>query len=395
MKSALTFSEGKKLESLSTSQLTISGNKINNIPLEKLLVASQTRDVSGVKSIQSLTVNELTIDESIQGVPKSILKQTEEAKLNASQVIEFEGDINMKHLKTKAISGVNLTAFLSDVLLKGENELILNGDLISESLMNVGDLKAKFISRLPISNFMTVNGDQTIVANVFINKLYTSSLSSPIINGEQISSATVATTTSPNIISPKTRFMDISITRNLNIEVVQDFMESLKRQVIGTKVSDLIQIYHGRVIIQGSLRLQEVQFTSLNSNVFVGNMKIFQNLLDNYWMKSARQNILAPNFVINNEVSAGSVIAAKLINHPVEKFLLINMERPQGTVLLRFEDVVVKGDVKGHKSNEPSKIFLLSSTVVPRSSSVPIEIMGNLEFRNELVVKRLRAGKIF
>lgn len=385
---------------MSTSQLTINENRINKISLDKLLNSSLTKQVTGEKSFQHLTVNELTIDERIQNVPKSFLKQNEESKLNASRRIDFEGDINVKHLKVKAINRLNITTFMDEVLLKGgDNELVLNGDLIAESLLDVENLRVNFISKIPATNFMTVSSDQTISSSVFINTFLASNLISPSINGEEISPATVATTTSPNIITAPTRFMDISVIRNLNVEGVQGdatkrFVDLIKRHVIGTKTSDLFQLYNGHVIIQGSLRLRDVQFQSPRSNVFVGGMKVFQTIVENYWMKSINQNVLAPNFVINNEMSAAAQVnVASLNDQLMEKFLLINNERPQGTVWLRFDDVVVAGDVKGHKSNEPSRIFMLSATVVPRNSPIPIEILGNIEFRNELVVKRLRAGK--
>lgn len=400
-KSPLTFSEEKILDSISTEQMTINGNKINRIGLDKLLNSTSTKQVTGEKLFKSLTVRDLTIDETFMNIPQSVLKIDDEGKLNASKRIEFQGDINVKHLKVKAINRFNLTAFMSDVLLRGsETDLILNGDLIAQDLINIDSLKVNSISKIPATNFMTVNGDQSISSSVFISKFYTSSLTSPIINGEEISSTTIATTNSPNIVTARTRFMDISIIRNLNVEGVQgetmkEFVDILKRHVIGTKTSDLFQLYNGRVVIQGSLQVQNIQFRSINTNVVVGNMKIFQNLLDNYWMKSIKQNILAPTFVIENEVSAtAGVIIASLNDQLMDKFMLINAERPQGTVLLRFDDVIVKGDVKGHKSNEPSRIFLLSSTVVRRNSQTPIEILGNVEFRNELIVKRLRAGEL-
>lgn len=384
---------------MATSELTISGNRINKIPLDKLLNVTSTRQVTGEKSFKSLTVDELEIDDRIANIPKSLFKQSDEAKLNASRRIEFQGDINVKHLKAKAINRLNLTAFMNDVLLK-DNDMVLNGDLIIESLLNTDDLKVNFVSKIPVNNFMRVDNDQNVASSVFITKFYTSSLTSPLINGEEFSPITIATINSPNIIAPRTRFMDISVIRNLNVEGVQgestkEFVDMIKRHVIGTKTSDLFQLYNGHVIIQGSLTIDNVQFQSINTNVIVGNMKIFQNLVDNYWMKSIKQNILAPNFVVNNEVVAtAGVVAANLNGHLMEKYLLVNVERPQGSVWLRFENVAVNGDVKGHKSNEPSRIFLLSATAVPRNSLAPIEILGNVEFRNELIVKRLRTAVI-
>lgn len=112
-------------------------------------------------------------------------------------------------------------------------------------------------------------------------------------------------------------------------------------------------------------------------------------------MKSHQQKITAPRFTVKNEVlSTSGVIVANLNTHPIDKYLLINGEKHQGLIMVKFEDVVVAGDVKGHKSNQPSLISDLSKSVVPRSSLIPIEISGNVEFRNELLIQKLRTASI-
>lgn len=112
-------------------------------------------------------------------------------------------------------------------------------------------------------------------------------------------------------------------------------------------------------------------------------------------MKNLKQTITAPVFTINNDLIASSgVFITELNKHPVDKYLLINEPRQDGTMVIKFEDVEVLGDIKSHKSNPSSLISQLGKISVPRTSLVPVEIKGVLEFRNELVVQNLRALSI-
>jgi hypothetical protein len=111
-------------------------------------------------------------------------------------------------------------------------------------------------------------------------------------------------------------------------------------------------------------------------------------------MKNVKQKIIAPTFTINELHSTSSVMTQTLNEYPMEKYLLINNEKPQqGGVIVKFENVIVAGDVKGHKSNLPSVIFALNNNVVPRNSITPVNIVGNVEFRNELLIQKLRTGE--
>lgn len=113
-------------------------------------------------------------------------------------------------------------------------------------------------------------------------------------------------------------------------------------------------------------------------------------------MKNVRQKITAPIFTINNDLQTTSGVIIKNLNeYPMEKYLQLNAEKPQqeGGLIVKFEDVVVAGDVKGHRNNLPSFIFTLNNNVVPRNSIVPVNLVGNVEFRNELLIQKLRTGE--
>lgn len=275
----LTFNGEHVLKQLTASQLTIPESIINRIPLRKLLNVTRLKEIKGEKIFKNLKVSELIIEETFQNIPKSFLDVNEEAVLNASRKIEFHGDINVKNLKVQFINRFNLTKLLNDTLVN-DKEVVINGDLVAKDLVTVGSLKVEKISGNPVDNLMTVNTDQTIAARVFINKFYTSSLNATTVNGEKFTPASIATTKTPIIVIPTTRFMNISITKNLNVKdkgTIKNFVESIQENVIGTKITDLFQLYNGRVVIKGSLKLQDLQFQSMQSRLFIENTRVSHN----------------------------------------------------------------------------------------------------------------------
>lgn len=198
--------------------------------------------------------------------------------------------------------------------------------------------------------------------------------------------------------------MTIHVLKNLNIQNdgadeadqrnrVAETIETLKEHVIGKQSSDLEQIYNGRVIIQGSLVVRDIETFSPKTRIFLGSLEAPQNISSNFWMKNVQQDIFVEQFTIaNQQVKGGSVFTNILNGHPVKKFLMLDAN-PSGIIRLRFEKAVVEGDVKGHKDNFPSLLFHLNQTVVRRQGP-PALIDGSIDFRGMLVTRDLETNFI-
>lgn len=194
--------------------------------------------------------------------------------------------------------------------------------------------------------------------------------------------------------------MSLHVLKNLNIkdETEDDekaraglskTIENLKRHVIGTQTSDLSQIYNGKVFIQGSLVVKDVNFNSVKSKIFVGDLEVPQNISDNFWMKNLKQEVRVEQFTVkNHQMKAESVVASLLNGHQVTDLVTLDSKTPQGPVILRFEQATVEGDVKGHKDNLPSMIFHLNGTAVPRQGP-PTFINSFIDFREKVVIRKL------
>lgn len=65
--------------------------------------------------------------------------------------------------------------------------------------------------------------------------------------------------------------------------------EFITKHIVGTKVEDLSQVYNGKVVIKGSLRLSNVILDSPKTNLVVNNEQFRLNVAESFWMKSVDQ----------------------------------------------------------------------------------------------------------
>ncbi|CAH1722500.1 unnamed protein product [Chironomus riparius] len=392
----ITFTDQVKLSNISANKLDIKSNKINLIPLNKLLNATITKSVKGTKNLQTLRIDETQITEMMNNVPLTFLNSTEN-KLKQSRKINFNGDINVEHLKVKTLNRFDVTKLMNDLYLK-DNKTKIQGDLFVRSSFNVENLFANRIKSIPVNNFMTTSTDQEIQSDTLISKFHASVINANAVNAEDTSN--FALINAQNLIEIPTKFMFLNVKENLNIKdgdvdvkEIQNFIHLIKRHVIGTDSSDLAQIYNGKVLIQGSLTLSNMDIFSPKTRIIVNDMVVPLNITDNYWTKSTKQEIYVDNFIISNNAVMNGIITKSLNNHPVNNYLRIDNNVFQGEVQLRFENVIIDGEVKGHPKNYPSLLLQLSQNVIPLYGP-PISVSSPVEFRNKLTVKKLYTGSI-
>ncbi|KAG5681770.1 hypothetical protein PVAND_011178 [Polypedilum vanderplanki] len=395
----LSFSDQIKLGSVSANKLVVQSNLINRIPVDKLLNITKAQSISGVKTLQSLKVNELMINGLLNNIPLDFLKSNKDNQLDKVREIEFNGNINAMHLNVKMLNGYNVSSLINELCLNDNNTKV-NGDLFFKNTLKLKQLVANHIKSIPINDFMTVSTNQDIDTDMFIPKFHANTINANLVNNENLLE-NVALTTKENFIEVPTKFMNISIMDNLNIQDIVDedenaidsrsFVEMIKRHVIGTQTSDLTQIYNNKVIIKGSLIFKDINSYSPKTKIFVNNQEIPQNISQTYWMKNIQQHVHVPSFKIKNkEVTIFNGLITKHLNrHPIDNFLLLNNENPQGPINIKFEKAIVEGSVIVHERNFLSMLHRLSQLAIHRDSS-HVEISSPVEFRNQLTIKNLQ-----
>jgi hypothetical protein len=151
-------------------------------------------------------VKNLAVTETLNNVPRSLLEPSSEEKPLA-EGFEFLGDINVKHLKVKALNGFNVSSVFNNVFLAGDRNKI-RGNLILQSTANVDNLVTGKLMEVPVENLMTKSTEQSVAADVFINKFFVRSLRSDLINDEKLSE-NVALMDQENVIEGKRIWSEI------------------------------------------------------------------------------------------------------------------------------------------------------------------------------------------
>lgn len=203
----LFFNKDLSLKTLTTGKLVILSNKINGIPLSQIVNASSTKPVSGKKIFRSIKVKNLSVSQTLNNVPTNILESSSEKPQELAEGFEFQGDINVKHLKVKALNGFNVSSVLNNVFLVGDRNKI-RGNLVLQNVANVDNLVTGSLMEVPVENLMTKSTIQTVAADVFINKFFVRSLRTDLLNDEKLSE-NVALVNEENLIEGERRILRI------------------------------------------------------------------------------------------------------------------------------------------------------------------------------------------
>ena len=195
----ITFQDDLKLQSLTTNKLVILKNKINQILLSQIINATSAKQISGMKVLKNLKVKNLVAAQTLNNVPLNFLEPSSDKNtLELADGFEFQGDINVKHLKVKSLNGFNVSSVLSNVFLTKDRNII-KGNLILQNVANIDSLVTGSLMEVPVENLMTKSTDQVVTADVFINKFFVRNLISDSINGEDLSE-NVALVNEENVI---------------------------------------------------------------------------------------------------------------------------------------------------------------------------------------------------
>lgn len=209
-----TFPDKIELRNLTSNKLVVALNRINQILLTDLLNSTEALSIRGTKKLQKLNVKELVVLQTLNNIPQTLLEPpAADRPLELTDGFEFQGEINVKSLNVKTLNGFDVNDILENVFLKNERTE-LRGNLILRNMTNVNQLKTNQLRDIPVSNFMTTSTNQTVKANVKINKFYVRKLTTNTINNEKLSQI-VATIDNPNVVEGKKHLVEAFIKRLL------------------------------------------------------------------------------------------------------------------------------------------------------------------------------------
>lgn len=150
----------------------------------------------------------------------------------------------------------------------------------------INNLQTPRIDDRSTSDFFTLKTDQEINSKIFINKFNVINLRTEQINEIELS-RDAAVLGETNFIETPIKVFHLNILSNLTIS--DNANTANLRNVIGTRFEDLSQIYTGRVIIDGSLFLNDLTVDGSKAQILV-QQKQFQLAVDkHFWIKNLNQ----------------------------------------------------------------------------------------------------------
>ena len=162
-------------------------NKINQIQLSQMVNATSVKRILGTKLLKNLKVKNLEVAQMLNNVPLNFVESSnDKSTLDLIDGFEFQGDINVKHLKVKSLNRFNVSSVLSNVFLTKDSSTI-KGNLILQDIANIDSLVTGSLMEVPVENLMTTSTDQIVTADVFINKFFVRNFISDSINDEDFS----------------------------------------------------------------------------------------------------------------------------------------------------------------------------------------------------------------
>lgn len=150
----------------------------------------------------------------------------------------------------------------------------------------VNYLQTPLIADTLTNDFFTLKTNQKISSKIFINKFNVVNLTTDLINEIEFSRL-AAILGELNFIETSTKIFHLNILTNLTIS--DNANADNLRNVIGTRIEDLSQIYTGKIIIDGSMFLNDLFIDNIKGQILI-EKKIFQSDVNNYyWMKKVNQ----------------------------------------------------------------------------------------------------------
>lgn len=153
------------------------------------------------------------------------------------------------------------------------------------------------------------------------------------------------------------------------------------RHIIGTELEDLSQVYNGKVIIKGSLKLKRLTLDRPKSAIFSKSGIFDLNIIDKYWMKNIDQTFDQCTFT--NLIKMPQIHTKYLNNHPTDDYQTID-RNPTYHMNLIMQSVVIHGNIYP-SPNIQTKLSEISKNHIRRNSN-NVKIIGHKNFIGNFVV---------
>ncbi|XP_055586458.1 uncharacterized protein LOC129739088 [Uranotaenia lowii] len=370
------------IDKLHATKVHLKMDSINRIPLAATFNRkSDKKVILRRKQFKNIVANEVKLS-SMNGYRMS----PEFDKLRSSSSLQLPTDtvtvsgVHEVHnlIVKKSINGIDLPHLMKSLYFTGST---IEGNVHLRAPARIRNVKTDYINMISTKSFLDLRSNQTVVAEIFMNKVYATELHNRIINEVKL----------PEDVSFIGKTTQINTAHASNIIVMKDFTLSrddlqLTRHVLGTQFEDFSQIYSGKVHLKGTLKIQNLIPESGRFQMMLNSLPVVPQVSNRFWMKHVEQEI--PSFAFQRRVEMVQLLCDELNYHHVGVYL---RRYAWQSLLLRFTDVIVNGSVK-LRTNVPSLLHKIHSEAVRRGTLTTV--YGQKVFNGVLNVENFAADFI-
>ncbi|XP_055918674.1 uncharacterized protein LOC129950781 [Eupeodes corollae] len=321
----------------STLNLKVKTLQVGNLILENDLIPgfNLTSDLDYLKISVPVTTKILATKELLTA---TVMSNSKTRKFFTRSI--SESTVNVRNLKVNRINGILWEDFYQNVFLRSRDQSI-SGRLILQSTVEIDNLQAEFLNRLPTKNLFNLVNEQNITSDIVVSRFFASDLQVGLLNGLDIV-RDIARKGMDNVINSPVVAEDVSITGDLILAE----NDQRARHIFGTSVLDLQQTYTEKVVIEGSLTLVNLFVEDQKkTEILVDEQKILADIKQNFWLKLTSQEFNLPITFIDCTISAPILNTVNLNNHPVSDYLLTTTRQSLKPIQLIFLSAHIEGNL--------------------------------------------------
>ncbi|XP_016976730.1 uncharacterized protein LOC108042788 [Drosophila rhopaloa] len=299
----------------------------------------------------------------------------------------------VNNLQVEQINGVTWNEFLGSLFLRNR-DTSLKGRLVMQSKARVEDLKTPLLNGLVVDQLFNLRRAQVIRSNIYMSAFFAPRLEAKSVNGLNFAQDIVIRGGNDTWIKTPVRINQMSVSGDIQVDKQRE-SQPQSRQFNEPEEHRLQQYYTGRVIIQGSLTVRNVQRDTVNSLVVLGNQSLARSdLHSNYLLNQTSQNLSNLTFG-TAKVTTPSLTTNYINGHPLGEHLLSGGHQnshsfPNRTLHIIFMNASVQGDIICRDYS--SRLAEISKDAVRHGQEA--NITGHKSFRAPLTTQSLQTNQM-
>ncbi|XP_055617740.1 uncharacterized protein LOC129763041 isoform X3 [Toxorhynchites rutilus septentrionalis] len=350
------------IRNMKTSSVNLKNEKINGISMIQTLFNTNNGNIveRGRKIFQAIdtkNIKTLSVNDHLFRQQFANLRSVSFFKTRSDSIIQLSGIREATTLNVDRKMNNILILNLMEQLYYTNKALVVAGNIQLQSCASIRNVLCSSINSRMTNILFDLKTNQSVFSSMHMFRVHTTALNYQLLNGHNIGRNAAST--------KATKFIEKASVSNF--VVIGDLALSAEarnttRHVLGTNIEDFFHIYTGRVLLKGSLTLNNLKTSSRKNQSFVRKF-VISSIEDHFWMKKSKQNI--NNIVFLRPVQTTQLLCVELNYNDATEHL--KKDNWHTNTIVNLLEIHISGNMQSHT---PIKTFLkyIDSGIVRRES---------------------------